>query len=138
MTGCSPKTPSTGVLSYQPVMAIHQTASAPTFRVARWRRSDFATGIHRFWKAGKGGRWPRPERPGTDCGCREAWSRSARRCSRKPQTVYNLDVAENRDFFVGRQGVLVHDSNFVQPVSDPFDVAAELAVVTPGATTRAR
>ena len=59
--------------------------------------------------------------------------------SGKPQTVYNLDVAENRDFFVGRQGVLVHDSNFVQPVSDPFDVAAELAVVvTPGATPPAR
>ena len=32
----------------------------------------------------------------------------------KNQTVYNLDVAENRDFFVGQQGVLVHDSNFVK------------------------
>ena len=26
------------------------------------------------------------------------------------QTVYDLDVAENGNFFVGRQGVLVHDS----------------------------
>ncbi len=45
------------------------------------------------------------------------------------QTVYNLDVAENCDFFVGQQGILVHDSNFVKPVPDPFDAPADLAVI---------
>jgi len=37
------------------------------------------------------------------------------------QPVYNLDVAEDHDFFVGGKGALVHDSNFVQPVLEPFD-----------------
>ena len=37
------------------------------------------------------------------------------------QPVYNLDVAENRDFFVGSKGLLVHDFSFVQPVMSPFD-----------------
>ena len=37
------------------------------------------------------------------------------------QPVYNLDVAEDRDFFVGTKGLLVHDFSFVQPVSAPFD-----------------
>ena len=37
------------------------------------------------------------------------------------QPVYNLDVAENHDFFVGTKGLLVHDSDFVQPVPEPFD-----------------
>ncbi len=37
------------------------------------------------------------------------------------QPVYNLDVAENRDFFVGTKGFLVHDFSFVQPVLAPFD-----------------
>ena len=39
----------------------------------------------------------------------------------KIQPVYNLDVAENRDFMVGTQGLLVHDFSFVQPVLAPFD-----------------
>ena len=37
------------------------------------------------------------------------------------QPVYNLDVAHDRDFFVGTQNLLVHDFSFVQPVLDPFD-----------------
>ena len=37
------------------------------------------------------------------------------------QPVYNLDVAEDRDFFVGKTGLLVHDFSFVQPVAAPFD-----------------
>ena len=44
------------------------------------------------------------------------------------QPVYNLDVAENRDFFVGKTGLLVHDFSFVQPVAVPFDRAPEIKV----------
>jgi hypothetical protein len=42
------------------------------------------------------------------------------------QPVYNLDVAEDRDFFVGGKGLLVHDYSFVQPVLTPFDREPEL------------
>ena len=45
----------------------------------------------------------------------------------KTQPVYNLDVALNRDFFVGTAGLLVHDFSFVQPVSEPFDRQPDLA-----------
>ena len=37
------------------------------------------------------------------------------------RSVYNLNVAENRDFFIGNAGILVHDVSFVLPVSQPFD-----------------
>ena len=47
------------------------------------------------------------------------------------QPVYNLDVAENRDFFVGTTGLLVHDFSFVQPVLAPFDRQPEWAAETP-------
>ncbi len=43
------------------------------------------------------------------------------------QPVYNLDVAENHDFLVGSKGLLVHDSNFVQPVLEPFDRSSLVA-----------
>ena len=51
----------------------------------------------------------------------------------KSQTVYNLDVAENRDFFVGSQGLLVHDSNFVKPELEPFDQERDLATLSSNA-----
>ena len=43
--------------------------------------------------------------------------------------VYNLDVAENRDFFVGKKGLLVHDFSFVRTVPAPFDQQPELESV---------
>jgi hypothetical protein len=49
--------------------------------------------------------------------------------SNKPQPVFNLDVAENRDFFVGKQGYLVYDYSVVQPVFDPFDREPDLTAL---------
>ena len=43
---------STGVLGFEPVLAIHHTKSAATVRVALNSESLVSTGIHRFWKAG--------------------------------------------------------------------------------------
>ena len=42
------------------------------------------------------------------------------------QPVFNLDVASDRDFFVGKTGILVHDFSFVHPVLAPFDRQPEL------------
>jgi hypothetical protein len=53
----------------------------------------------------------------------------------KAQTVYNLDVALNRDFFVGNQGLLVHDSNFVKPELEPFDQERDLATLSTSAAS---
>ena len=52
------------------------------------------------------------------------------------QAVFNLEVAEGHDFFVGRQGALVHDNSLVQPTPEPFDAAPELAAVAPSASPR--
>ncbi len=128
---------STGVLSYQPVMAVHRTASASTFRIDLEGDIINATGIHRFWKAGKGWTMARDLKTGDRLRMPGGLVEVRMVESGNQQTVYNLDIADNHDFFVGRQGVLVHDSNFVKPVSDPFDTPAEIAVVTPSAATRA-
>ena len=45
----------------------------------------------------------------------------------RTQPVYNLDVAVNRNFFVGTKGFLVHDFSFVQAVLEPFDRPADPA-----------
>jgi len=45
---------STGQLAFQPVVATHHNHPASTLRIAIGGESIIATGIHRFWKAGKG------------------------------------------------------------------------------------
>jgi hypothetical protein len=49
--------------------------------------------------------------------------------SDEAQPVFNLEVAQDRDFFVGGAGALVHDFSLVKPVEKPFDAAPELAAI---------
>ena len=44
----------TGALSFQPVLATHVNGPAETLRISAGGETIVATGIHRFWKAGKG------------------------------------------------------------------------------------
>jgi hypothetical protein len=112
---------STGVLTFQPVLAIHHTEAAPTLRVTLDGESIAATGIHRFWQAGIGWTMARDLKPGDRIRAigGVVQVRSVRADSTQP--VFNLDVGENRDFLVGGRGLLVHDSNIVEPVVEPFD-----------------
>jgi len=123
--------PATGVLAYQPVMVIHRTKAAATVRVDVEGEAIVATGIHRFWKTGKGWTMARDLKPGDRL--RVVGSVVLVRSVRpdKNQPVFNLDVAVNRDFFVGSKGLLVHDSNFVRPVQEPFDSEPDLAALAP-------
>ena len=90
-----------------------------------------ATGIHRFWKAGKGWTMARDLKAGDRLrmidGTVSIDSIEPGAC----QMVYNLSVAENRDFLVGNAGLLVHDYSFVLPVSEPFDRQTKVAVPSP-------
>src|SRR4051812_40003574 len=43
------------------------------------------------------------------------------------QPVFNLDVAEDADFFAGTSGALVHDNTLPETRLAPFDVARDLA-----------
>ena len=55
----------TGVLAYQPVMVVHRTEICRRrFRIAVEGETIVATGIHRFWKAGKGWTMARDLRAG--------------------------------------------------------------------------
>jgi Pretoxin HINT domain len=120
---------STGLLAFQPVMVIDRNEPARTLRIAVGDETIVATGIHRFWKAGKGWTMARELKPGDRLrmvgGVTEVRSIE----NDKMQPVYNLDVAANRNFFVGTKGLLVHDFSFVQPVAEPFDRQPDLAAV---------
>ncbi len=55
---------STGMLGFQPVVAVHRNKPAATLRVSIGGETIVATGIHRFWKAGKGWTMARDLKPG--------------------------------------------------------------------------
>jgi hypothetical protein len=118
---------STGVLGFQPVLAVHHTKSAETVRVTLDGETIVATGIHRFWKAGQGWVTARDLKPGDHVRALGAVVEVKAVEAAPTQPVHNLDVAENHDFLVGKKGLLVHDSDFVKPVPAPFDREPVLA-----------
>ena len=123
--------PSTGALSFQPVLATHLNGPSETLRIALGNETIVATGIHRFWKAGNGWTMARDLKSG-DRLRMIGGIVSIQSIEPGPaQKVYNLTVAENRNFLVGSAGLLVHDFGFVQPVSEPFDRQTSAAPATP-------
>ncbi len=123
--------PTSGVLGFRPVVAVHHNRPSATLRIAVDGETIVATGIHRFWKAGKGWTMARDLKPGDRLrvvgGVTEV--RSVKPDEQQP--VYNLDVADDRDFFVGTRGLLVHDFSFVHPVLAPFDREPDLTATPP-------
>jgi hypothetical protein len=123
--------PATGELTFRPVLATTVRPGAQTFRIVIDGETIVATGIHRFWKAGEGWIMARDLKAGDRLRKVDGVATVQSIEPDATQNVYNLNVAENRAFFVGKTGVLVHDVNFVQPVSDPFDRQTNLAPAAP-------
>jgi hypothetical protein len=48
------------------------------------------------------------------------------------QSVFNLEVAHGRSFFVGGAGALVHDNSLVEPTPEPFDAPPTRTVAASG------
>ena len=113
------------------MVATHRNQPTRTLRITIGGESIVATGIHRFWKAGKGWTMVRELKTGDQLRMVGGIVAIESIETDKSQPVYNLDVALNRDFFVGTKGLLVHDFSFVQPVSEPFDHQPDLGSPTP-------
>jgi hypothetical protein len=122
-----------GQLAFQPVLATHHNAPAATLRLKVGDESIVATAIHRFWKAGAGWTMARELKAGDRLRIIGGTVVIDAIETDLTQAVYNLEVAENRDFFVGAGGLLVHDFSFVQPVAEPFDRQADPASPVPRA-----
>ena len=55
-----------------------------------------------------------------------AWPRSETVEAGPVQPVYNLDVADDHDFFAGQRGALVHDNTLPGLRQAPFDAEPSL------------
>ncbi len=118
-----------GEISLQPVLAVHRIKPTPTVRIVtdRDKEAIVVTGIHRFWTIGTGWTMAADLKAGDKLRVIGGVATVQAVESDATEPVYNLDVAQNRSFFAGKSGLLVHDFSFVPAVLAPFDRAAELA-----------
>jgi Pretoxin HINT domain len=116
----------TGELKYQAILTAYHNPPNATLRIELDGDKIVATGIHRFWKAGRGWVMARELKAGdalrTVGGTRVVKSVEPERV----QPVFNLQVADGQSFFVGESGVLAHDNSVVNPTPNPFDAVPDL------------
>ena len=119
--------PTTGELKYQPLLTVYHNPPNATFRIDLGDETIVATGIHRFWKTGRGWVMARELKPGDALRTVGGLAVVKSVDTDKVQPVFNLRVADGESFFVGQLGVLVHDNSPVNPTPNPFDAVPELA-----------
>jgi Pretoxin HINT domain len=118
----------TGALGYQPVVAAYHNPPSPTLKVKLGEADAVvATGIHRFWKAGKGWTMARDLKVGDLVRTLGGVAKVSAVENDRTQPVFNLEVAEGRSFLVGKLGVLVHDNSLVEATPAPFDAGSMAA-----------
>ena len=110
-----------GALSYQPILAVHHNPPGKTFRVAVGNETIVSSEFHRFWKAGHGWVMARDLKPGDALRTLGGVESVSSIEPGKVEPVYNLDVAQDADFFVGQRGALVHDNTLPDLRIAPFD-----------------
>jgi len=114
----------TGALDYKPILVVHHNPPSATFRIKVGGESIISSHFHRFWVAGRGWVMARELKAGDPVRTLGGVSPVEGVEADKVQAVYNLDVAENADFFAGQLGALVHDNTLPDPRLVPFDVPA--------------
>jgi hypothetical protein len=123
---------STGALSFQPIVAVYHNPPNRTLQVRLGGETIVATGIHRFWKAGKGWTMARDLKPGDAVRTLGGTAEVGAVATDSVRPVFNLEVAGGHSLFVGTVGFLVHDNSLVQPVPHPFDAAPQIAALLRG------
>jgi hypothetical protein len=128
-----------GEISLQPVLAVHRIKPTPTVKVFTDRDHEaFAvTGIHRFWMIGNGWTMAADLKAGDKLRAIAGVVTVQAIESDATEPVFNFDVAQNRSFFTGKAGLLVHDFSFVPAVLAPFDRLVEMAASPPPAARTA-
>jgi Pretoxin HINT domain len=129
-----------GEISLQPVLAVHQIKPTPTVKVEtdRDNQAIVVTRIHRFWTIGTGWTMAADLKAGDKLRVVGGVVTVQHVESDATEPVYNLDVAQNRNLFVGKSGLLVHDFSFVPAVFAPFDRVSDPAASAANAAPHPR
>ena len=117
----------TGTLDFRPILRAYHRPPTKTLRIKLGPEAIISSPFHRFWIAGKGWALARELKPGDVIRTLGGQVRVAAVDDDRVQPVFNLDVADDHDFFVGDANALVHDNTVAEPVTQPFDAPAAVA-----------
>ena len=110
-----------GALRYQPILAVHHNPPSPTFLIRVQGDVIVSSPFHRFWKVGEGWVMARDVRAGDRLRLLSGTAVVEEYKAGEVQPVFNLDVAEDADFFAGSAAALVHDNTLPDTRLVPFD-----------------
>jgi Pretoxin HINT domain len=113
----------TGALGYKPILVVHHNPPSATFRIKLNGESIISSHFHRFWVAGRGWVMARDLTAGDPIRTLGGVVPVEAVEADKVQLVYNLDIAEDADFFAGNAAALVHDNTLPDPRLVPFDAS---------------
>ena len=111
----------TGALNYQPVLKVYHNPPSKTFEVNVAGETIVSSAFHRFWVPGRGWVMARDLKAGDHLRTLGGSAAVNSVEDEREQPVYNLDVAHDADFFVGRAGTLAHDMSLPDLRLAPFD-----------------
>jgi intein/homing endonuclease len=114
----------TGKLDYRPVVMAHHNPPSPTFEVHLGDATIVTSPSHCFWVAGRGWVMARDLKVGDPIRTLGGVAKVEKIETGEVQPVFNLDVADDADFFVGDAAALVHDNTLPDLKQVPFDAPA--------------
>jgi hypothetical protein len=117
----------TGALGYHPVVKVHRNPPSATYKITLGDEAVVSSAFHRFWAPGRGWVMARDLKPGDTLRTLGGLARVTAVEDDRVQPVFNLDVADDADFFVGCSGALVHDNTIPDLRLAPFDAPTALA-----------
>ena len=116
-----------GKLGYHPILVVHRNPPSPTFKVDLDGQPVVSSHFHRFWVAGKGWVMARDLKVGDPIRTLGGVAKVTAIEADKVQPVFNLDVADDADFFAGPSAALVHDNTLPDLRQRPFDASQAVA-----------
>jgi hypothetical protein len=122
----------TGALAYKPILAVHHNPPSKTYEIKLGDETIVSSYFHRFWKAGSGWVMARDLKVGDPIRTLNGTLKVTAIEDGRVVPVFNLDVADDADFFVGDAGVLAHDNTLPNLRETPFD-----ALMVPGQSAKA-
>jgi hypothetical protein len=124
-----------GALAYKRVLMTHHNPPSKTFRIRLGGETIVSSHYHRFWKAGSGWVMARDLKAGDAIRTLSGTVKVTEIGEGAIVPVFNLDVADEADFFVGHAGALAHDNTLPNLREQPFDAVG--ALTDKAATVRA-
>jgi Pretoxin HINT domain len=120
----------TGALKYNPILVVHHNPPSKTYRLKLGQETIVSSQFHRFWKSGTGWVMARDLKVGDPIRTLNGTVEVTSIEDGEVVLVYNLDVAEDADFFVGQVAALAHDNSLPNLRERPFDNAATMEAAT--------